>query len=98
MNSLTVSDPNATLLDEGTLSVLFSLVMSAGFLQVSNGGSLSIGGTGAFAVDFTGTGGNLVLGSSPGFTGTIDAVSNADGAVAITGGGNVTISWATLLI
>ncbi|WP_079566273.1 Ig-like domain-containing protein [Bradyrhizobium erythrophlei] len=90
VKSLTVSDPNATILDEGTLSVLFSLVMSAGFLQVSNGGTLSLGGAAAFTVDFTGTGGNLVLGSSPGFTGTVNAISTADGTVAIGGGGNVT--------
>jgi len=94
VNSLTISDPNATLLDEGALSVLFSLVMSAGFLQVSNGGTLSIGGSApAFTVDFTATGGNLVLGSSPGFTGTVDAVSTADGAVTITGSGNVTTNF-----
>ena len=85
VNSLTLSDPNATLLDEGTLSVLFSLVTSAGFLQVSNGGTLSIGGSASFAVDFIGTGGNLVLGNSPGFTGTIDAVSTATGPVTISG-------------
>ncbi len=90
VNSLTLSDPNATLLDEGTLSILLSLVMNAGFLQVSNGGTLSLGGAAGFAVDFTGTGGNLVLGSSPSFTGTVNAISTADGAATITGSGNVT--------
>ena len=68
--------------------------MSAGFLQLSNGGTLSLGGGAAFTVDFTGTGGNLVLGSSPGFTGTVNAISTADGAVAIGGGGNVTTIYA----
>jgi hypothetical protein len=88
VNSLTLSDPNATVLDEGTLSILLSLVMSAGVLQVSNGGTLSVGSAAGLTVNIAGTGGNLTLGSS--FTGTVDAVSTADGAVAIAGGGNVT--------
>ena len=88
VSSLTLSDPNATLLDEGTLSILSSLVTSAGFLQISNGGTLAVGNASGFTVDFTGTGGNLVLGTS--FTGTLETVSTADGAVTITGGGSVT--------
>ena len=88
VNSLTISDPNATLLDEGALTILISLVTSAGFLQVSNGGTLSVGSGAGFTLNFTGTGGNLALGTS--FTGTVDAISTADGAVTIAGGGNVT--------
>src|SRR6202022_2020491 len=51
-----------------------------------------------FAVDFTGTGGDLVLGSSPSITSTVDAISTADGAVAITGSGNVTTSFVDAIV
>ncbi|HEV2970744.1 MAG TPA: Ig-like domain-containing protein [Pirellulales bacterium] len=88
VNSLTISDPNVTLLDEFSLSILASLVTSAGLLQVSNGGTLSVGSAAGFTVNFAGTGGNLALVSS--FTGTVDAISTADGAVTIAGAGNVT--------
>ena len=88
VNSLTISDPNVTLLDEFSLSILASLVTSAGLLQVSNGGTLSVGSAAGFTVNFVGTGGNLALVSS--FTGTVDAISAADGAVTIAGAGNVT--------
>jgi hypothetical protein len=87
VNSLTLSDPNATLLDEGTLSIEASLATIAGFLEVSGGGTLSVNDGASLTVDFVGTGGGLVLGSS--FTGTVNAISTAHGAVAVTGNGNV---------
>ncbi len=91
-NSITLSDPEATLVDEGTLTIAASLAIISGFLEIENGGILSIGGAPSFTVDFAGTGGNLVLGNSPGFTGTINAVSTAAGPVTITGNGGVTTS------
>ena len=72
----------------GTVSILLSLVTNAGVIQLSNGGTLSVESAAGLAVDFTGTGGNLVLGSS--FTGTVNAITAADGPVTISGGGNVT--------
>ncbi len=92
VNSITLNDPNITLLDEGTLAIAASLVETSGIFQIANGGTLSLGGGSSLVIDFAGTGGNLVLGSSPGFTGTIDAVSTATGAVAISGIGAVTTS------
>jgi hypothetical protein len=92
VNSLALSDPNATLLDEGSLTIVGSLILTAGFLEIENGGTLSLGGSSSFTADFVGTGGNLVLASSPGFTGTITALSNATGPVTITGSGAVTTS------
>ena len=88
VNSLTLSDPNATLVEEGTLSILSALTTIAGVLEVSNGGTLSVGNAAGFTVDFTGTGGGLALDSN--FTGTVNAISNANGSVTIAGGGNVT--------
>jgi hypothetical protein len=89
-NSITLSDPEVTLLDEGTLTIAASLAIISGFLEIENGGILSLGGSSSFMVDFAGTGGNLALGNSPGFTGTINAVSTATGPVTITGSGPVT--------
>ena len=89
-NSLTLNDPDVTLLDEGALTIAASLLMTAGAVEIENGGTLSLGGSPSLTVDFAGTGGNLILGTSPGFTGTINAISTADGAVTITGSGNVT--------
>ncbi len=89
-NSLTLDDPDVTLLDEGMLTIAVSLLMTAGALEIENGGTLSLGGSPSLTADFVGTGGNLILGTSPGFTGTISAISTADGAVTITGGGSVT--------
>ena len=91
-NSITLSDPEATLVDEGALTIAASLVIISGFLEIENGGTLSLGGASSFTVDFAGTGGNLVLGNSPGFTGTINALSTATGPVTITGNGAVTTS------
>ena len=84
-NSITLNDPNVTLLDEGSLTI-------AGFLEIENGATLLLGGGSSFTVDFAGTGGNLVLGSFSGFTGTINVVSTATGPVTITGSGAVTTS------
>ena len=89
-NSLTLDDPDVTLLDEGALTIAASLLMTAGAVEIENGGTLSLGGSPSLTADFAGTGGNLILGTSPGFTGTINAISTADGAVTITGSGNVT--------
>ncbi|MGZ5874122.1 MAG: beta strand repeat-containing protein [Bradyrhizobium sp.] len=91
-NSITLSDPEVTLLDEGALTIAASLTIISGFLEIENGGTLSLGGASSFTVDFAGTGGNLVLGNSPGFTGTINALSTATGPVTITGSGAVTAS------
>ncbi len=88
-NSLTLDDPFATLLDQGTLTIAASLLMTAGAVEIDNGGTLSVGGSPSLNVGFAGTGGNLILGNSPGFTGTITAVSSAVGPVSITGSGNV---------
>ena len=92
VNSITLNDPNITLLDEGTLAIAVSLVETSGIFQIANGGTLSLGGGSSLVIDFAGTGGNLILGSSPGFTGTIDAVSTATGAVTISEIGAVTTS------
>ena len=89
-NSLTLGDPDVTLLDEGTLTIAASLLMTAGVVEIENGGTLSLGGSPSLTADFAGTGGNLILGTSPGFTGTVKAISTADGAVTIAGSGNVT--------
>ena len=67
--------------------VTFTLTLEV----IQSGGTASLGGYGSLTVDFEGTGGTLVL-VSPGFTGTIDAVSTASGPVTITGAGNVTTS------
>ena len=91
-NSITLNDPNITLLDEGSLTIAGSLVIDSGFLEIENGGTLSLGGGPSFTVDFAGTGGILILGSSVGFTGTINAVSTASGPVTITGSDGVTTS------
>ncbi len=90
VNSITLNDPDITLLDEGTLTIAASLVETSGIFQIANGGTLSLGGGSSLVIDFAGTGGNLILGSSPGFTGAIDAVSTATGAVTISGIGAVT--------
>jgi large repetitive protein len=90
VSSITLDDPNVTLLDEGTLAIAASLVETSGNLEIANGGSLSLGGGSSLLLDFIGSGGSLTLGSSPGFTGTVDAVSTATGAVSISGGGSVT--------
>ncbi len=92
VNSITLNDPDVTLLDEGMLTIAASLVETSGIFQIANGGTLSLGGGSSLVIDFSGTGGNLVLGSSPGFTGTIDAVSTATGAITISGIGAVTTS------
>ncbi len=89
-NSLTLGDPDVTLLDQGTLTIAASLLLTAGAVEIENGGTLSLGGSPSLTAEFAGTGGNLILGTSPGFTGTISALSTADGAVNITGSGNVT--------
>jgi hypothetical protein len=89
-NSITLNDPNITLLDEGTLAIAASLIEISGTLEIENGGSLSLGGGPSFMVDFAGTGGSLGLGSSSGFTGTINAISTATGPVTISGGGAIT--------
>jgi hypothetical protein len=90
-NSLTLSDPLATLVDQGTLSIAASLLLIVGTLEIENGGTLSLGGSSGLAttLNFVGTGGNLVLGNTPGFIGTVNALSTADGAVSITGSGNI---------
>ena len=41
-NSLTLDDPDVTLLDEGTLTIAASLLMTAGALEIENGGTLSL--------------------------------------------------------
>jgi hypothetical protein len=76
----------------GTSTPMVFTLSIAGFLEIENGATLSLGGGPSFTVDFEGTGGNLILGSSPGFSGTIDAVSTATGSVTITGNGGVTTS------
>jgi hypothetical protein len=74
---------------EGTLSA-GSLALGAGTLDILNGGTLSIGSAAnAFAVNFAGTGGNLVLGNASSYTGTVAALSTATGAVGISGNGNL---------
>ena len=90
LNSITLDDPNLMLLDEATLTIAASLTETAGIFEIANGGSASIGGGSSLLVDFVGSGGNLILGSSPGFTGTVQAVSAATGPVTISGSGNVT--------
>lgn len=65
-------------------------VETAGAFDISNGGSLSLGGGSSLLINFAGTGGSLLLGSSPGFTGTIDAISTATGPVTISGPGSIT--------
>ena len=90
VNSITLNDPEVTLLDEGVLAIAGSLVETLGGIVLENNGSLSIGGGSSLLIDFAGSGGNLILGSSNGFTGTITAISNATGEVAITGAGTVT--------
>ena len=87
-NSVTLNDPNVTLLDEGTLAIVALLTEISGTLEIENGGILSLGGGSPFSVDFAGTGGSLGLGSS-GFTGTINAISTATGSVTISGGGAI---------
>jgi large repetitive protein len=76
----------------GTSAAMVLTLSIAGFLEIENGATLSLGGGPSFAIDFAGTGGTLVLGSSPSFSGTIDAVSTATGSVTITGNGAVTTS------
>ena len=88
-NSVTLNDPNVTLLDEGTLAIVALLTEISGTLEIENGGILSLGGGSSFVVDFAGTGGSLGLGSS-GFTGTINAISTATGSVTISGSGPIT--------
>ncbi|MDN3276002.1 Ig-like domain-containing protein [Frankia sp. RB7] len=90
VNSVTLNDPEVTLLDEGVLAIVGSLVEMLGSIVVENNGSLSIGGGSSLLIDFSGSGGNMILGSSSGFTGTITAISNATGEAAITGAGTVT--------
>jgi hypothetical protein len=87
-NSITLNDPYAGLFDDGSLTIVASLVMISGYLEIDNGGTLSLGGSPSFTVDFGGTGGNLLLGNSPGFTGTINAVSMATGPVTVSGSGD----------
>jgi large repetitive protein len=89
VSSISLDDPNVTLLDEGTLAIAGSLVETSGTFEIANGGALSLGGGSSLAVDFVGTGGSLALGPT-GFTGTIDATSSAFGAVTISGAGAVT--------
>ncbi|WP_426442221.1 hypothetical protein [Bradyrhizobium genosp. P] len=90
VNSITLDDPNVTLVDLGTLTIAASLIETSGHLEIANGGLASLGGGSSLLIDFTGTGGSLILGSSPGFTGTVDGISTATGAVTISGSGNVT--------
>src|SRR5207302_5222354 len=62
-NSITLNDPDLILVDEGMLTIASSLVTDSGFLEIENGGTLSLGGGSFSVVGFAGTGGNLVLGS-----------------------------------
>ena len=92
VNSITLDDPNITLVDAGSLSITTSLIETAGAFEIS-GGTLSLGGGSSLLINFEGLGGTLTFGSSPGFTGTIDAISTASGPVTISGGGAVTTTF-----
>ena len=59
---------------------------------VTNGGVVSTSASSGLTVEFTGIGGTLQLGSSPAYTGTINAISTANGPVQITGTAGVTTS------
>jgi hypothetical protein len=75
---------------EGTLSVAGSLGLGAGTIDIQNGGTLSIGSAAnPFAVNFAGTGGNLVLGNGGSYTGTVSALSIATETVGVAGSGNL---------
>jgi hypothetical protein len=61
VNSIALNDPETTIVDQGALAIASSLITTAGVLEVDNGGSLSVGASSSFEVEFAGTGGNLAL-------------------------------------
>jgi hypothetical protein len=57
--SLTVNSPNATLLDQGTLTLTGTLMVSSGIFDLANGGSVSGGTLQATGGSFAWNGGTL---------------------------------------
>ena len=91
-NSLVLSDVWAQLVDEGTLSIAGTLSLVNGLFDIADGGNLTVGGglsasTNEF-IEFSGTGGNLVLNGTT--NQTVQLLSNANGAISVSGSGNIT--------
>ena len=68
-----------------------SAVVTQAVIVASAGATVSLAGSPPFVAEFTGTGGNLALGSSA-ITSTVNAISIASGPVGIAGSASVTTS------
>ena len=68
-----------------------SAVVTQAVIVASAGATVSLAGSPPFVAEFTGTGGNLALGSSA-ITSTVNAISIASGAVGIVGSASVMTS------
>ena len=68
-----------------------SAVVTQAVIVASAGATVSLAGSPPFVAEFTGTGGNLALGSSA-ITSTVNAISIASGAVGIVGSASVITS------
>jgi hypothetical protein len=91
-NSLVLSDVWAQLVDEGTLSIAGTLSLVNGLFDIADGGTLTVGGGLSGSpnefIEFSGTGGNLVLNGTT--NQTVQLLSNANGAISVSGSGNIT--------
>ena len=80
--SLTVNSPNAILLDQGTLTLTGTLMVSSGIFDLANGGSVSGGTLQATGGSFTWNGGTL---SGVTYDGTMNLSSSSSSVIVANG-------------
>ncbi|WP_027556498.1 hypothetical protein, partial [Bradyrhizobium sp. Cp5.3] len=86
---------NGNVVDDGNLTAvgllnITGILGGSGTININDGGTLELAGSGAENVFFTGGNGTLMLDNALGFTGTIAGSSGNSGNFTIAGQGNVT--------